>query len=194
MVNLVLMDATETSLGIPRRGGQRGYIYVVLLFALLVFGIGLAKVGEWTSEQARRDRELELLRCGETVVAAIRDYYLTSPGVVRTFPKSWSDLTQDPRFLGPVRHLRAAPIDPITQSDDWEFIASPDGGFAGVYSPSEAAPVARVPVIIAGHPVAAVQRYRDWRFAYDPQDDPAPFSAQRQIKSPPSPAQPPARN
>jgi len=151
---------------------QQGFVYVAMLFALAIFGLGLASIGQWTSEQQRRDREAELLRTGQEVIAAIREFYIRSPGVAQRFPKTFSDLLEDTRFLGTVRHLRRAPLDPITLSASWGFVRAPDGGFSGVYSLSDAAPLTQQAIEVSGTRLAAAPRYSDWHFAYDPATDP----------------------
>jgi type II secretory pathway pseudopilin PulG len=150
---------------------QQGFVYVAMLFALAIFGLGLAKLGQWTSVQERRDREAELLRTGQQVIEAIRQYYVRSPGTAHRFPRTFADLTEDTRYIGTVRYLRTAPLDPITQSAQWGYVRTPDGGFAGVYSLSGAAPLARRALDVAGTRLPAANRYSDWRFVYEPAND-----------------------
>ena len=143
-----------------------------MLFALAIFGLGLAKLGQWTSEQERRDRETELLRTGGQVIEAIRQYYIRSPGTAQRFPRSFADLTEDTRYIGAVRYLRSAPLDPITLSTQWGYVRTVDGRFSGVYSLSGAAPLAQRSIDLAGTRLPAASRYSDWRFVYDPAADP----------------------
>ncbi len=153
---------------------ERGFVYVAMLFALAIFGLGLAKLGQWTSEQNRRDRETQLLRTGGQIIEAIRQYYIRSPGTAHRYPLTFADLTEDTRYIGTVRYLRSAPLDPITLSDRWGYVRTLDGGFSGVYSLSPAAPLAQRPVEVAGTHLPAATRYSDWRFVYDPATDPKP--------------------
>jgi type II secretory pathway pseudopilin PulG len=151
---------------------ERGFVYVAMLFALAIFGLGLARLGQWTSEQDRRDREAELLRTGRQVIEAVRQYYVRSPGTAHRYPKTFADLTEDTRYIGTVRYLRSAPLDPITLSSQWGYVRTPDGGFSGVYSLSSAAPLTQRPIDLAGMRLAAASRYSDWHFVYDPAADP----------------------
>jgi len=155
------------------RRSEKGFVYVAMLFALVIFGLGLAKLGEWTSHQERRDREQRLLRIGAEIVAAIRQYYIRSPGTAHRYPLTFADLTEDTRYIGTVRYLRNVPLDPITLSAKWGYVRTPDGGFSGVYSLSDAAPIAQHPIVGAGTRLAAASRYSDWRFVYDPAADPS---------------------
>jgi type II secretory pathway pseudopilin PulG len=161
----------------PPRQPRRGFVYVAMLFALAIFGLGLAKLGQWTSEQERRDREAELLRTGEQVIAAIRQYYIRSPGTAQRFPKTFADLTEDTRYIGTVRYLRAAPLDPITLSSQWGYVRTADGGFSGIFSLSNAVPLTQRPIEMARTLLPVADRYSQWRFAYDPATEPT--AAQR---------------
>ena len=152
---------------------ERGFVYVAMLFALAIFGLGLAKLGQCTSERERRDRETQLLRTGQQVVEAIRQYYSRSPGTAQRFPRSFADLTEDTRYIGAVRYLRSAPLDPITLSAQWGYVRTADGGFSGVYSLSRAVPLAQRSIELAGTRLPAASRYSDWRFVYDPATDPS---------------------
>ena len=145
---------------------------MAMLFALAIFGLGLAKLGQWASEEERRDRETELLRTGQQLIEAIRQYYIRSPGTGHRYPLTFADLTEDTRYIGTVRYLRNAPLDPITLSATWGYVRTADGGFSGVYSLSSAAPLARRPIEVAGTRLPAASRYSDWRFMYDPAADP----------------------
>jgi type II secretory pathway pseudopilin PulG len=153
------------------RSAERGFVYVAMLFALAIFGLGLAKLGQWTSEQDRRDREAELLRTGGQVIEAIRQYYIRSPGTAHRYPLTFDDLIEDTRYIGTVRYLRSAPLDPITLSARWGYVRTADGGFCGVYSLSDKAPLARQPIQVAGTRLSAATRYSDWKFSYDPAVD-----------------------
>jgi len=151
---------------------RTGFVYVAMLFALAIFGLGLAKLGQCTSERERRDRETQLLRTGQQVVEAIHQYIHPLAGHRQRFPRSFADLIEDRRYIGTVRHLRSAPLDPITLSAQWGYVRTADGGFSGVYSLSRAVPLAQRSRA-AGTRLPAASRYSDWRFVYDPATDPS---------------------
>lgn len=147
---------------------QGGFTYVALLFALAVFGLGAAWIGETSSRTVQRERERELVRIGLQIQAAIRSYYLASPGSVRNFPRSFDELEFDSRYVGVKRHLRRLERDPIANSFDWGVIKALDGGIAGVYSPSDARPLTTPGVTIELFEVPPGNRYSNWTFAYVP--------------------------
>ena len=147
---------------------QGGFTYVALLFALAVFGLGAAWMGETTSRTVQRERERELVRIGLQIQAAIRSYYLASPGSVRNFPRSFDELEFDARYVGAKRHLRRMERDPIANSFDWGVIRAPDGGIAGVYSHSDARPLTAPGMTIELFEVPPGNTYSNWTFAYVP--------------------------
>lgn len=152
----------------PGRRGD-GFTYVAVLFALAIFGVGLAAIGESWSAAAYREREDALLRVGAAYQRAISRYYRQSPGAVKSYPYRLSDLTEDPRMVGVVRHLRAVYPDPISGTLDWGVIAAPGGGIAGVYSKSEKVPLRKVPTS-ALTAVVTGSRYADWKFVSTERD------------------------
>lgn len=150
-----------------RTGKARGFAYPALLVGVLVFGIGLAKVGEWASLQKRREDERSLRRAGTNVVGAIKSYYYSSAGIPRSMPRSLEDLVEDKRFPVTRHHLRDIPFDPISRSIDWGIVRAPDGGVSGIYSKGSGVPLSAI-----GPPGAEAQEsrsaYADWKFVFDP--------------------------
>ena len=70
------------------RSGERtarGFTYVWMLAALVIFSIGLAVVGPLWADQAKREREQDLLRVGQLYAQAIASYYAASPGSLACF-------------------------------------------------------------------------------------------------------------
>ena len=125
----------------PRVAGERGFSYLVLLFAVAIAAAGMAGTGIVWHTALQREKEADLLFIGNQFREAITSYFLRSPA--RQFPASLEDLLKDPRFPDTVRHLRKLYRDPITNSTDWGLIAAPGGGIMGVYSKSELAPLKR---------------------------------------------------
>lgn len=151
-----------------RPGREAGFSYLAMLFALAVFGVGLAKIGPLTSQLARRDAEADLIRAGLEVEQAIASYYYSSPGAVPALPRSWDDLLEDRRFVAMKRHLRRIPLDPITRSYDWG-IEQGAGGMMGVYSRSDAHPLRTRPIELARSATGG-QHYSDWKFVFVPNE------------------------
>ena len=146
------------------RRHQSGFTYIWLLAALAVLGLLLAVVGPMWATQAQREREAELLRVGSAYAQAIEHYYALSPRGVKTMPTRIEDLLLDPRFPTPVRHLRAAYLDPIDPSRSLEPIVGIGGELLGVHSTSELAPLRRVEWTDGRHVIAPAAHYYDWQF------------------------------
>jgi type II secretory pathway pseudopilin PulG len=150
------------------RRRQAGFTYLWLLAALAVLGLFLAVVGPMWAMQAQREREGDLLRVGTAYAQAIERYYAMSPGGVKTMPRRVDDLLLDPRFVLPVRHLRAAYLDPIDPSHAMEPILGADGQLIGVRSTSDQAPLRRIEWTDGRHVIAPAEHYRDWQFLARP--------------------------
>jgi len=147
-------------------GRQGGFSYLALLFALAIFGIGLAKIGPLSSQLARRSAEAELIRTGLEVERAIASYYYSSPGTIPALPRTWDDLLEDRRFVAMKRHLRRVPLDPITRTHDWG-VEEIGGGMIGIYSRSDAAPLRRRPIELERSTTGG-EHYSDWKFVFVP--------------------------
>ncbi len=146
---------------------EAGFTYVAMLFAVALISVGLGLAVPIYSEQVRREREQELIRVGTLYVEAIRNYYLSSPGSVRMYPRRLEDLILDARFVGTRRHLRKLYWDPIMRSAQWGVVPAPDGGVAGVYSRSEQAPLLARPLLVGSQSIAPPARYSDLKFVFE---------------------------
>ena len=152
---------------------EKGFSYLVLLFAVAIMGAGMAGTGIVWHTANQREKEVELLYIGNQYRAAIASYYLRTPGGPRAYPRSLEDLLKDPRFPGTVRHLRKLYRDPITNTSEWGLIGAPGGGIMGVYSLSEEAPLKRAEFDPPNRPLEDRARqlgekmvYRDWQFVF----------------------------
>ena len=157
---------------------QKGFTYLTVLFVVAMMAGGLALAGEVWHTSAMREKEAELLHIGNEYRKAIERYYVSGP---KQYPKSLADLVKDPRKPGTVRHLRRLYPDPITGKDEWGLVKSDDGGIAGVYSTSEAAPLKTGGFAVRDASFEEKTKYADWQFVYAA----APASA--------APRPPPAR-
>jgi type II secretory pathway pseudopilin PulG len=142
---------------------EGGFTYFTVLFILAIMAGGLALIGEVWHTSSAREKEAELLHVGNEYRKAIERYYLSGP---RQYPKSLSDLVKDPRQPGTVRHLRRLYPDPITGKDEWGLVKSNDGGFAGVYSLSEGAPLKTAGFAVRDAAFEGKAKYSDWQFVY----------------------------
>lgn len=147
-----------------KAGKSRGFAYPALLLGIVVFGIGLAKTGEWASTQTRRSNELALRKAGQSLVQAIGSYYYASPTTARRLPGSLEDLLEDRRTAVIRRHLRSIPFDPVARSTDWGLVRAPDGGVVGIYSKS----LDKVLTTSDRGNNELGERYSDWKFTFDP--------------------------
>ncbi|HEX6529454.1 MAG TPA: type II secretion system protein [Burkholderiales bacterium] len=142
---------------------ERGFTYVTVLFLVAMMAGGLALAGEVWHTSAMREKEADLLHVGNEYRKAIERYYVSGP---KQYPKSLADLVKDPRQPGTVRHLRRLYPDPITGKDEWGLVKSNDGGIAGVYSTSEAAPLKTGGFAVRDASFEGKTKYADWQFVY----------------------------
>lgn len=142
---------------------QRGFTYLTVLFLVAMMAGGLALAGEVWHTSAMREKEADLLHIGNEYRKAIERYYVSGP---KQYPKSLADLVKDPRQPGTVRHLRRLYPDPITGKDEWGLVKSNDGGIAGVYSTSEAAPLKTGGFAVRDAAFEGKTKYSDWQFVY----------------------------
>jgi hypothetical protein len=134
------------------------------LAALLLLALATERVVSYASQEARREREADLLRTGAAYADAIRAYYVASPGATKRWPATVGELLNDRRFVQVKRHLREPYADPVARRD-WGLLRAPDGGIAGVYSTSAERPI-RTTAMQAGElALPAASRYSDWQFA-----------------------------
>ncbi|MBC3873835.1 type II secretion system protein [Undibacterium sp. LX15W] len=145
---------------------QSGFTYVAMLFALVIFGIGLAAIGESWSAASRREKEEELISIGSAYAHAIAAYYVQSPGTPKSYPQHLEDLLEDKRFVGVVRHLRKVYRDPLTRDGKWGVVRASDGGIMGVYSLSEMEVLRKRPLTSVNGVMITGTRYSDWKFVY----------------------------
>jgi type II secretory pathway pseudopilin PulG len=142
---------------------QKGFTYLTVLFVVAMMAGGLALAGEVWHTSAMREKEADLLHVGNEYRKAIERYYVSGP---KQYPKSLADLVKDPRQPGTVRHLRRLYPDPITGKDEWGLVKSNDGGIAGVYSTSEAAPLKTGGFGVRDASFEGKTKYADWQFVY----------------------------
>lgn len=149
------------------RAQQRGFSFIFVLLLLALLGLGLAAAGSLWQTDARRAREVELLFVGSQYRDAIRKYYELDANQPR-LPQSLDDLLLDDRRPTPLRHLRRAYPDPVT-NEPFELVRSPDGGgIVGVRSRSQAAPLKLAGFAPENAAFSEAQTYADWTFVFTP--------------------------
>ncbi len=142
-----------------------GFTLLMVLFGLVLIGLGLALAGQQWSFIMRREKEAELLFRGDEIRDAI-EAYRTATGGVTTFPRKLEDLVKDPRTSFTRRYLRKVYTDPIT-GGDWELIK--EGDFIrGVRSRSGGEPIKTNCFPPEYAVFAGATSYRDWKFEVPP--------------------------
>lgn len=149
------------------RHDSRGFGLVVVLILIAVTSFGLSMAAQSWANDARRDREQQLLRIGQLYVQAIERYRRSSPGTDKRLPQALEELVLDTRFVGTVRHLRRLYPDPVGASGEWGLVRDDAGRIKGVFSLSEAAPLISGEVRRPGLLLQPAQRYSDWQFTVD---------------------------
>lgn len=168
------MPATGRLTAAGNRARQRGALFLALLVALAVMGVGLAAAGTFWHQVQQRAKEQQLIFVGLQYKRAIRSYYEASPGI-KAYPRNLADLLRDDRFPGTRRHLRRLYLDPIENSPVWGLIMGPGGGIMGVYSLAPGRPIKQ-----AGFPATlgwadGRTHYSEWQFTYLPASGQAGF-------------------
>lgn len=151
---------------------QAGFTYLTVMFVIAILLGGLAIVGETWETSARREKEAELLFIGNQYRRAIGLYYLSTPGVVKAYPRQIEDLLKDPRQPGTVRHLRKLFPDPMT-GKPFVVIKGADGGVQGVASASDVAPLKVAGFRVRDAVFEGAQKYSEWKFIHTPPVAPA---------------------
>jgi type II secretory pathway pseudopilin PulG len=152
------------SMQLGRRNNQRGFGYVAVLAMVALMGVGGAAIGPLWAEEARREREVDLLRVGRLYAEAIARYQKAAPGSAKRYPPTLEVLLMDTRFAGTVRHMRTLYADPLDPSRPWGLLRDADGGIRGVYSQSEAVPLRTALLQLGAVTLAPAARYSDWQF------------------------------
>ena len=145
-----------------------GFTYMGLLVVIFIMGAALAGTGVVFHQQARREKEKQLLFVGDQYRRAIGLYYAQTPGGAKQYPKSINDLLGDNRYVVPRRYLRRVYRDPMTNSIDWGLVNAADGGISGVFSLSEKAPIKSANFATKYESFQSAAQYAEWKFVYSP--------------------------
>lgn len=147
------------------RAVERGFTLMALLALMAVISLGLAVAGPRWADQSRRARERELLRIGVLYAHALSEYRESSPGSLKTYPKSLDELVLDRRFVDVRRHLRRLYSDPLDPTKSWGVVRDIDGYIVGVYSQNSDEPVAGGAQTLGGIELPSAKHYYEWKFA-----------------------------
>jgi type II secretory pathway pseudopilin PulG len=154
----------QRSSSLPHQKLTRGIAYIGLLFTLTLMALALTRILPVLSQQRQREKEAELLWVGEQYQRAIISYHSQSPGTLKQYPKTISDLLEDRRFFGIKRHLRKPYPDPITGKNDWEIVKASDEGIQAIHSRSTDTPIKQDHFPVGFEQFKNTSRYSDWVF------------------------------
>lgn len=117
----------------PRPSAQNGIAYLAVLFLVAAITITMAVVSQDVDLRLKREKEQDWFFVGNQYKQAVASYYHQSPDGLKALPKNIDDLLLDRRFIAPVRHLRKAYHDPLT-NQPWMLVKSLDDSLVGVRS------------------------------------------------------------
>jgi type II secretory pathway pseudopilin PulG len=161
------MPNSRPSTLVPRPSTlEAGFTYAGILIAVALVGLSLAMTGEAWQTTVQRERERELLFAGDEIRRAITQYYESTPGTGKQFPKSLDDLVRDSRYPTTRRYLRKVYPDPMTGQREWGLVKGPGDGIMGVYSLSRKTPLKRANFPPQYTAFEKAESYAAWLFAY----------------------------
>lgn len=171
-----LIAAGNFRLSVSRASTQRGFTYLAVLLLVLILTLNLGAASEYVATIKKREREAELVFVGEQYRNAIASYYLRSPGGNKQLPKTLDSLLLDSRSISTYRHLRKLYLDPITNTNNWGLVKTPQDEIVGVYSLSNERVLTTVnnPNFLHTVPMDEKQVsleqsvYSDWKFVFKP--------------------------
>ncbi len=144
---------------------QRGFGYLMALFAIAALGLMAAGAGRVWYTTAQREREADLLFAGNQYRQALASYYASKVGGVQQYPQRLEDLLNDRRSQVTLRHLRRLYVDPMTGKADWVLVTAGER-IVGVHSRSEQSSIKRY-FEDADETFNGTGRYAQWVFKAD---------------------------
>ena len=142
---------------------SRGYALVTALILLVLTSLAVSVAVLRASQEAQRQRELELLFVGNEFRQAIRAYAAASSGAPE-YPSKLDELVEDHRGASVRRFLRRIYPDPMTGQTDWGLMMQGDR-IVGVFSKSVRAPVRHANFSPEDVGFESAKSYCEWRFA-----------------------------
>ena len=146
------------------RESERGFSYVVLMFAIVLIGLGMTVAARQWKVMIQRELEADLLSKGIEIQNALAFYSATMkagravPGEV--YPQTLAELTRLPKPF-----LRKVYGDPVGHGD-WELVRAPTGGIMGVRSKSKSKPIWQHNFPPAVRHFDGRKSYYDWVFQH----------------------------
>jgi len=142
----------------------QGFTYLGLLFIITLMGLMAALAGSTWRFTAQRDRERELLFVGREYQRAIGCHLKAHAAQPQPYPTSLAQMLTNTDDSTVKRCLRRLYPDPITDSNDWGLVRTPEGGISGVYSRSTLAPLRQRGVYAGDSIDLSAKSYLDLKF------------------------------
>lgn len=124
---------------LKHRAAEQGFSYVVLMFTIVLIGLGTTMAARQWKVMIQRELEADLISKGIEIQNALA-FYSASMKAGRVvsgevYPQTLAELTRSPKPF-----LRKVYGDPVGHGD-WELVRAPTGGIMGVRSKSKGKPI-----------------------------------------------------
>lgn len=149
---------------LDRRKHERGFSYVVVMFVIVLIGLGMTVAARQWKTMVQRELEADLLSKGIEIQNALALYSAAMkagrvvPGEV--YPQSLAELTRLPKPF-----LRKVYAEPVGHGE-WEVVRAPTGGIMGVRSKSKSKPIRQHDFPPAVRHFEGRASYYDWVFQF----------------------------
>jgi type II secretory pathway pseudopilin PulG len=143
-----------------------GFTYIAALTIVMIMGIMMGVAGQSWKMIMDREREEELLWVGTQYRDAMLRWRNFRHGGGAMPLGDLKHLTQDPRSLQNVKHLRRLYPDPIT-GKEWRVIKDPQKGILGIASSSEKEPIKQANFPADFTQFEGKKKYSEWEFRWD---------------------------
>ena len=149
-----------------------GFAYYGLLLSVVVAALAATAGSHLLGNELRREKEAELLACGDEIRRAIESYHGKNNAGSSPFPTRLEWLLRDPHQATIQRYLRRICPDPMQQRDPndsaktggWALILDAKRQIVGVHSESLREPLKRSGFAPLYEVFREARHYADWRF------------------------------
>ena len=149
-----------------------GFAYYGLLLSVAAAALAAAAGSHLLGNELRREKEAELLSCGDEIRRAIESYHGKNNAGSNPFPTRLEWLLRDPHQATIHRYLRRICPDPMQQRDPndaartggWALILDAKGQIVGVHSESLREPMKSSGFAPLYENFREARHYADWRF------------------------------
>lgn len=145
---------------------QYGFAYMALLVVIFASTLALSVALPDKYQQAKRERETQLLFVGQQYANAIKSFYENPYVSVKRYPETLDELLVDNRTAQPRHHLRQLYKDPIRDSSEWGLLTNEEDQIIGVFSLSKDTPLRTNFGLETMVAIASGDKYEDIKFVY----------------------------